>query len=44
MKETMTQFGGRGGGTADMAQGGIPGANDAATLEKILAEAAAKLT
>jgi alanyl-tRNA synthetase len=44
MKETMAQLGGRGGGTPDMAQGGIPGANDAAALEKILADAAAKLT
>jgi alanyl-tRNA synthetase len=43
MKETMTQLGGRGGGSADMAQGGLPATQNAAALEKILSEAAARL-
>ncbi len=44
MKETMEQLGGRGGGTADMAQGGVPGMQDQASLEKILAGAVSRLT
>jgi alanyl-tRNA synthetase len=44
MKDTMAQLGGRGGGSADLAQGGVPGTQDQASLEKILADAAAKLT
>jgi len=44
MKETMAQLGGRGGGSADMAQGGLPAGQDTASLEKILGEAAGKLT
>jgi alanyl-tRNA synthetase len=44
MKDAMAQLGGRGGGSADMAQGGLPaGEGDAATLEKLLIETAAKL-
>jgi alanyl-tRNA synthetase len=44
MKEAMAQLGGRGGGAADMAQGGLPaGSVDLAALEKILRETAAKL-
>ena len=44
MKETMAQLGGRGGGTADMAQGGLPaGSADLAKLEKTLRETTAKL-
>jgi alanyl-tRNA synthetase len=44
MKEAMTQLGGRGGGTADMAQGGLAvGSVDLAALEKILRDTAARL-
>jgi alanyl-tRNA synthetase len=44
MKDAMAQLGGRGGGSADMAQGGLAaGSGDAATLEKLLIETAAKL-
>ncbi len=41
LKETMTKLGGRGGGSKDMAQGGLPTATG---LEDALAQAAAKLT
>lgn len=44
MKETMSLLGGRGGGSADLAQGGVPGTQDQESLEKILAAAAARLT
>ena len=40
MKEVMTKFGGRGGGSKDMAQGGLP---DAATIEPAMAHAKAIL-
>jgi alanyl-tRNA synthetase len=44
MRDAMAQLGGRGGGSADMAQGGLAaGSGDAATLEKLLIETAAKL-
>jgi alanyl-tRNA synthetase len=44
MKDAMAQLGGRGGGSADIAQGGLSaGSGDAATLEKFLVETAAKL-
>ena len=44
MKEVMAQLGGRGGGAADMAQGGLPGGSvDLANVEKILRETVAKL-
>ncbi|HWX55657.1 MAG TPA: DHHA1 domain-containing protein, partial [Verrucomicrobiae bacterium] len=43
MKETMTQLGGRGGGTAELAQGGLPAASDFAQIHSVLQEAAAKL-
>jgi alanyl-tRNA synthetase len=44
MKDAMAQLGGRGGGSADMAQGGLSaGSGNAATLEKFLVETAAKL-
>jgi alanyl-tRNA synthetase len=44
LKEVMTQLGGRGGGSADLAQGGLPaGSGDLAKLEKVLQETAAKL-
>jgi alanyl-tRNA synthetase len=44
MKDAMAQLGGRGGGTADMAQGGLPaGSMDFALVENILRETAAKL-
>jgi len=40
MKETMTKLGGRGGGSKDLAQGGIPNPDG---IEKVLGEVAAKL-
>jgi len=43
MKDAMNKLGGRGGGSADMAQGGLSGAIDEAKMEQILREAAAKL-
>ena len=44
MKDAMAQLGGRGGGTSDMAQGGLPaGSTDLAKVENILRETAAKL-
>ena len=43
MKEAMAQLGGRGGGSVDMAQGGLPaGASYTAALEDILKQIAAK--
>jgi len=36
MKEAMAQLGGRGGGSADLAQGGLPAGADAKGLEEIL--------
>jgi alanyl-tRNA synthetase len=44
MREAMAQLGGRGGGSADMAQGGLPpGSVDLAAIEKILRDTAARL-
>ena len=44
MKDAMSQLGGRGGGTADMAQGGLPvDKAGSAEVEKILHDSAAKL-
>jgi alanyl-tRNA synthetase len=44
MKEAMAQLGGRGGGTADMAQGGLPAsAVNLTDVEKALHETAARL-
>lgn len=44
MKDVMAQLGGRGGGTAEMAQGGLPaGSANLAQIEKTLREIAAKL-
>jgi alanyl-tRNA synthetase len=44
MKDAMAQVGGRGGGSADMAQGGLPaGAVSSEVLERTLRETAAKL-
>ena len=40
LKETMTKLGGRGGGSKDMAQGGVPSADG---LEDALADAATRL-
>jgi alanyl-tRNA synthetase len=36
MKETLAKFAGRGGGSKDLAQGGVPNASD---LERALADA-----
>jgi alanyl-tRNA synthetase len=44
MKDAMAQLGGRGGGSADMAQGGLPaGGADSAQIETLLQQIAAKL-
>jgi alanyl-tRNA synthetase len=44
MKEAMAKLGGRGGGTTDMAQGGLPaGAADIAQIENVLRETQGKL-
>ena len=43
MKDVMAPLGGRGGGTADMAQGGLPPGTDWGSLEKMLHELAEKL-
>ncbi|HYX54459.1 MAG TPA: alanyl-tRNA editing protein [Candidatus Limnocylindrales bacterium] len=44
LREIVTRLGGRGGGTAELAQGGIPaGAADRAAIESLLQETAAKL-
>jgi alanyl-tRNA synthetase len=44
MKDAMAQLGGRGGGAAELAQGGIPAsAADPGRIEKLLREMAAKL-
>jgi alanyl-tRNA synthetase len=44
MKDAMAQLGGRGGGSADMAQGGLPaGTADDEKLKSLLQETARKL-
>ncbi len=43
MKNAMTELGGRGGGTADLAQGGLAGSFDAERINTLLQETAAKL-
>jgi alanyl-tRNA synthetase len=44
LKEAMGRLGGRGGGAADMAQGGLPtGSADLASIEKVLQETAIRL-
>jgi alanyl-tRNA synthetase len=44
MKDAMAQLGGRGGGSADMAQGGLPvGSTDMEKLKSLLQETARKL-
>lgn len=44
MKDAMSQLGGRGGGTADLAQGGVPaGQGDFAQLENLLRDLASRL-
>jgi alanyl-tRNA synthetase len=44
LKDAMARLGGRGGGSADMAQGGLPaGVADMAQIEKMLRDMAAKL-
>jgi alanyl-tRNA synthetase len=43
LKDALAQLGGRGGGSADMAQGGLPaGAADPAQIEKMLRETASR--
>jgi alanyl-tRNA synthetase len=45
LKETMSRLGGRGGGSADMAQGGLPsGTADLAQIEKVLQETVRSLS
>jgi alanyl-tRNA synthetase len=41
MKQTMSKLGGRGGGSKDMAQGGVPNANG---IDSALKDAGASLT
>ncbi|MBZ5531938.1 MAG: alanyl-tRNA editing protein [Acidobacteriia bacterium] len=44
LKDVMAQLGGRGGGSADMAQGGLPaGVTDLSRIESLLQETAGKL-
>ena len=44
LKQLLAQLGGRGGGSPDMAQGGLPpGSADLETLTKLLEQASAKL-
>ncbi|MFI5104632.1 MAG: DHHA1 domain-containing protein, partial [Terriglobales bacterium] len=44
LKDVMAQLGGRGGGSADLAQGGLPaGATDLSRIESLLQETAGKL-
>ena len=44
MKDAMSQLGGRGGGTADLAQGGVPTAQaDLARIENLLRDLASRL-
>jgi alanyl-tRNA synthetase len=43
MKEAMAQLGGRGGGSAEMAQGGLPAGMDLAILDSMLRDVAARL-
>jgi len=43
MKDAMSKLGGRGGGSADMAQGGLPGPMDGAKMEQVLREVATNL-
>jgi alanyl-tRNA synthetase len=44
MKDATAQLGGRGGGSADMAQGGLPvGAADSEVIANVLRQAAATL-
>jgi alanyl-tRNA synthetase len=44
LKDAMARLGGRGGGSANMAQGGLPsGAADLAQIEKMLRDMATKL-
>jgi alanyl-tRNA synthetase len=45
LKESLAQFGGRGGGSSDMAQGGLPGGSaDLDVLTRLLKEARTKLS
>jgi alanyl-tRNA synthetase len=43
MKEVMGQLGGRGGGAADLAQGGLTGSLDLARIQTVLQEVASRL-
>jgi alanyl-tRNA synthetase len=44
MKDAMAQLGGRGGGSTDLAQGGVPADRlDPAKLEALLREVASRL-
>jgi len=43
LKQILSERGGRGGGSAELAQGGLPGNHDAAGLETLLREAVARL-
>src|SRR6478672_9933611 len=43
LKQTLAERGGRGGGSAELAQGGLPGSHDTASLKEILDKAAKQL-
>jgi alanyl-tRNA synthetase len=43
LKQTLAERGGRGGGSAELAQGGLPGASNAADVETLLRETVARL-
>ena len=43
LKQILAEHGGRGGGSAELAQGGLPGTHNAADLETLLRETAARL-
>jgi alanyl-tRNA synthetase len=43
LKQTLAEHGGRGGGSPELAQGGLPGTHNAADLETLLRETATRL-
>jgi len=43
LKQTLAERGGRGGGSAELAQGGLPGSHDPASLKEILDNVAKQL-
>jgi alanyl-tRNA synthetase len=43
LKQTLAEHGGRGGGSAELAQGGLPGTHNVEQLETLLRQTAARL-